>query len=153
MRGDGPRIRLEGAQGAGRSNIGGGSCRSSEGADSMRPVVQDASVVDLFCGAGGLSQGFYQEGFRIAAGVDADEDCRHAFERNNGGKFLRRNIVDVTAAEVADAFGSRTMVWRLRREPLTRRRTSFGATLSHKGRGKIGVLAAGRVHTRIGIST
>jgi hypothetical protein len=55
--------------------------------------------------------------------------------------------------EVADAFGSRTMVWRLRREPLTRRRTSFGATLSHKGRGKIGVLAAGRVHTRIGIST
>jgi len=71
----------------------------------MRPVVQDASVVDLFCGAGGLSQGFYQEGFRIAAGVDADEDCRHAFERNNGGKFLRRNIVDVTAAEVADAFG------------------------------------------------
>ncbi len=55
--------------------------------------------------------------------------------------------------ETADALGGRSMVWRLRREPLTRRRTSFGATLSHKGRGKIGVLGAGRDHTRIGIST
>jgi hypothetical protein len=28
-----------------------------------------------------------------------------------------------------------------------------GATLSHKGRGKVGVLVAGSSHTRIGIST
>jgi hypothetical protein len=28
-----------------------------------------------------------------------------------------------------------------------------GATLSHKGRGKIGVCVAGSAHTRIGIST
>jgi hypothetical protein len=27
------------------------------------------------------------------------------------------------------------MAWCSRREPLTRRRTAFGATLSHKGRG------------------
>ena len=38
--------------------------------------------------------------------------------------------------EAAGAFGYRSMAWRLRREPLTRRRTSFGATLSHKGRGE-----------------
>jgi hypothetical protein len=45
------------------------------------------------------------------------------------------------------------MVWRLRREPLTRRLTSFGATLSHKGIAKIGGRLARDCHTRIGIST
>jgi hypothetical protein len=45
------------------------------------------------------------------------------------------------------------MVWRLRREPITRRLTSFGATLSHKGRGKIRIRLAISCHTRIGIST
>jgi hypothetical protein len=45
------------------------------------------------------------------------------------------------------------MVWRLRHEPLTQRLTSFGATLSHKGRGKIRVRLAISCHTRIGIST
>ena len=45
------------------------------------------------------------------------------------------------------------MVWRLRHEPLTRRLTSFGATLSHKGRGEIRMLSTGNFYTRIGIST
>jgi hypothetical protein len=39
--------------------------------------------------------------------------------------------------EIADAFGGWPMVWRVRHGPLTRRLTSFGATLSHRGRGKI----------------
>ena len=55
--------------------------------------------------------------------------------------------------EVANALGGRPMVWRLRHEPLTQRLTSFGATLSHKGRGKIRVRLAISCHTRIGIST
>ena len=44
------------------------------------------------------------------------------------------------------------MVWRLRLEPLTRRLALRGATLSHKGRGKIGAVGT-HAHTRIGIST
>jgi hypothetical protein len=48
--------------------------------------------------------------------------------------------------EIADALGGGSMVRRLRHEPLTRRLTSFGATLSHRGRGF-------HRHTRIGIST
>jgi DNA (cytosine-5)-methyltransferase 1 len=73
----------------------------------MKPVRKSAaSVVDLFCGVGGLSHGFYREGFKIAAGVDADPDCRHAFEQNNRGKFLHRNVADLTADELATAFGS-----------------------------------------------
>lgn len=51
-----------------------------------------ASVVDIFCGAGGLSHGFHQEGFPIVGGVDIDETCRHAFEHNNDAPFLRRDV-------------------------------------------------------------
>ncbi len=45
------------------------------------------------------------------------------------------------------------MMWRMRHEPLTRRLTSFGVTLSHKGRGKISLRHTGISYTRIGIST
>jgi DNA (cytosine-5)-methyltransferase 1 len=51
-----------------------------------------ASVVDLFCGAGGLTHGFKLEGFQIAAGIDSDESCRYAFERNNKAPFIRQDI-------------------------------------------------------------
>ena len=66
-----------------------------------RPV---ASVVDLFCGAGGLSHGFLQHGFHIDAGVDIDEDCRYAFESNNGAPFLRRDVAAITGYEVNALF-------------------------------------------------
>lgn len=59
-----------------------------------------ASVVDLFCGAGGLSHGFYQEGFTIAAGIDFDESCRHPFEVNNKGKFLKRDVATLKPSEI-----------------------------------------------------
>ena len=39
-------------------------------------------VVDLFCGAGGLAQGFAQAGFRISAGLDHDPDAMATFHRN-----------------------------------------------------------------------
>jgi len=61
-------------------------------------------VIDLFCGAGGLSHGFYQEGFSIAAGVDFDEACRFAFEENNHSTFLRRDVAGLEADEVSGLF-------------------------------------------------
>ena len=63
-----------------------------------------AAVVDLFCGAGGLSHGFYLKGFEIAAGVDTDERCRHAFEHNNDAIFIRRDVSNLSAAEVDALF-------------------------------------------------
>lgn len=50
------------------------------------------SVVDLFCGAGGLTHGLLLEGFTISAGLDVDEDCRYPFEHNNRSPFIRRDI-------------------------------------------------------------
>jgi len=40
-------------------------------------------VLDLFCGAGGFSYGFHQEGFNTVAGVDIDAKCREPFEANH----------------------------------------------------------------------
>jgi DNA (cytosine-5)-methyltransferase 1 len=39
-------------------------------------------VVDLFCGAGGLSVGFAQAGFEVLAGSDNDPDAMATFARN-----------------------------------------------------------------------
>lgn len=64
----------------------------------------DASVVDIFCGAGGLSHGFLQQGFRIVGGIDIDEECRYAFESNNHAPFIRRDVTTLTANEVNALF-------------------------------------------------
>ena len=56
------------------------------------------NVVDLFCGAGGLSHGFFQEGFDIVAGVDLDQACRYAFEKNNQTTFYKKDIRKATGA-------------------------------------------------------
>ena len=62
------------------------------------------SVVDLFCGVGGLSHGFYLEGYEISAGVDTDEACRFAFEHNNDSTFICKSVSDLVAEEVAAEF-------------------------------------------------
>lgn len=63
-----------------------------------------ASVVDLFCGAGGLSHGFLMEGIPVVGGIDLDENCRYPFERNNRAPFLRRDVTEVSGADIETSF-------------------------------------------------
>lgn len=63
-----------------------------------------ASVVDLFCGVGGLTQGFVKEGFDVVAGIDADPTCKYPFTINNGSKFILRDVDELTAKEVIALF-------------------------------------------------
>ena len=63
-----------------------------------------ASVIDLFCGAGGLSHGFLLEGFRIACGYDIDEACRFAFEENNNTAFVCQDIAATDPRDIAREF-------------------------------------------------
>ena len=63
-----------------------------------------ASVVDLFCGAGGLAHGMLKEGFHIAAGVDVDSRCRYAFEHNNGAQFIHCDVDDLQGEQIAELF-------------------------------------------------
>ncbi|HZN70086.1 MAG TPA: DNA cytosine methyltransferase [Micromonosporaceae bacterium] len=50
-----------------------------------RPGVGTLRVVDLFAGAGGLSEGFRQEGFTIVAGTDIDPDACATYALNFPG--------------------------------------------------------------------
>lgn len=50
------------------------------------------SVVDLFCGAGGLSYGLKMSGMGVSAGIDIDPCCRHPFEANVGSRFLKMDV-------------------------------------------------------------
>ncbi len=62
------------------------------------------SVVDIFCGIGGLSHGFALEGFDVRAGIDVDASCRHAYEANNKARFLDWDIQDVDSKAICDLF-------------------------------------------------
>ena len=70
----------------------------------MTASTDSASVVDLFCGAGGLSFGFVEEGFTVTAGIDADETCRHAYETNVGAPFLRKDVSCLAAHALKELF-------------------------------------------------
>lgn len=71
------------------------------GAANRKP---NASVVDLFCGAGGLSHGFFLEGFDIAGGIDVDGTCKYPFEYNNRSPFLQRDVSALSEQEVNGLF-------------------------------------------------
>jgi DNA (cytosine-5)-methyltransferase 1 len=64
----------------------------------------EAVVVDLFCGIGGLTHGFKKEGFDIAGGFDIDITCKYAFEANNDSTFYLRDLASVSATEVNALF-------------------------------------------------
>ena len=51
------------------------------------------NVLDLFCGAGGLSCGFERAGFNIVLGIDNDKKALETFEANhNGAKSICGDI-------------------------------------------------------------
>ena len=47
------------------------------------PGRSSITVLDLFCGGGGLSEGFLQAGYDVVAGVDANEDFLATYEANH----------------------------------------------------------------------
>ena len=67
--------------------------------------IEDIAVVDLFCGIGGLTHGFIREGLNVVAGIDIDETCKYAFEKNNKSKFISKSVTDLSSAELNRLFG------------------------------------------------
>ncbi len=55
------------------------------------------NVLDLFCGAGGLSYGFESAGYDILLGIDNDSKALETFELNhNGAKSICGDITQIT---------------------------------------------------------
>jgi len=59
-------------------------------------------VLDLFCGAGGLSKGFEQAGFEVIAGVDCKELFLETYEENHDGMAIQADLMEVTPGEFFD---------------------------------------------------
>ncbi len=67
-------------------------------------TIKDFSVIDLFCGVGGLTHGFVKEKFQVDGGVDFDESCRYAFEKNNNTKFYHEDITKLSGKILESRF-------------------------------------------------
>ena len=64
------------------------------------------SVIDLFCGAGGLSEGLRQAGFVPKVGVDFDKHATATYRRNHPGvPIIEKDIATVTSNEIANFTG------------------------------------------------
>ena len=63
-----------------------------------------ASVIDLFCGVGGLTKGLELAGLNVVAGLDFNETCKYAYEANNNSVFLHRDITTVNGDELEELF-------------------------------------------------
>lgn len=64
----------------------------------------DRTVIDLFCGAGGLSEGLRQAGFRVCAGNDHDPAAGKTYESTHpGAKFIGGCIENLLIEDFLDA--------------------------------------------------
>lgn len=68
--------------------------------------MPDVACVDLFCGAGGLTNGLQKNGVNVVAGIDVEESCRHPFEINNDAVFINQDVARVSGAQIDSLFGA-----------------------------------------------
>ena len=52
------------------------------------------TVVDLFCGCGGLSLGFHQAGYKVLAGIDHDKPALQTYKKNLNTHALDLDLAD-----------------------------------------------------------
>lgn len=68
------------------------------------------TVVDLFCGAGGMSEGFKRAGYKILLGVESDKSAGETYLANNPNtKLIQKDITLVTDADILEALGEETV--------------------------------------------
>lgn len=63
-------------------------------------------TIDIFCGAGGLSEGLQMAGFSIVAAVENDKNAASTYKKNHPTTVLiSKDISDLTVNELLDAVG------------------------------------------------
>lgn len=71
---------------------------------------QDFSVVDVFCGVGGLTHGFCLEGFKVDAGIDLDATCQFPYEKNNSATFVCADVSTLKPSRLRSLFSRRKIL-------------------------------------------
>jgi DNA (cytosine-5)-methyltransferase 1 len=65
------------------------------------PETTGITVADFFCGAGGFSEGFYQEGFNVVFGLDCWKPAQITHEHNHPTcKTICMNILDIQTDQI-----------------------------------------------------
>lgn len=68
---------------------------------------QKPNLLSLFCGPGGLDQGFADAGFHTALAFDNDEECINSFRFNHQNSLAYiRDVRELTLAELDKLYGS-----------------------------------------------
>jgi len=68
------------------------------------------NIIDLFCGAGGLSYGFERAGFNVLLGIDNDEAALKTFELNHkNSKSICGDITKITKTEIQKVIGNKVI--------------------------------------------
>lgn len=62
------------------------------------------TVLDLFCGAGGFSQGFRAAGYDVIAGVDTDTDAIATYEANHDGQAIQQDLTELSPEAFANQY-------------------------------------------------
>ena len=62
--------------------------------------TKNVTVVDLFCGVGGLTCGLQKAGLNVVAGFDSDNTCKYAYEYNNKAQFINCDISKIDSSEI-----------------------------------------------------
>ena len=64
------------------------------------------TVVDLFCGVGGLTHGLQLAGLNVVAGIDVDAACRYPYEENNNAVFIESDVALISSQKIARFYNS-----------------------------------------------
>ena len=68
------------------------------------------NVIDLFCGAGGLSYGFEQAGYKVLLGIDSDSTALKTFELNHKDSLtICGDITQITYDDIKKVIGNKTI--------------------------------------------
>lgn len=62
------------------------------------------SAVDLFCGIGGLTHGLQLAGVPVSVGIDVENSCRYAYEKNNDARFILQDVTQLTGEELSEYY-------------------------------------------------
>lgn len=65
------------------------------------------TLIDLFCGCGGLSEGFHLAGYRIAGGIDFNAPAIDTFNHNfQGAKGICCDLMEMDKDDIIQIFGA-----------------------------------------------
>jgi DNA (cytosine-5)-methyltransferase 1 len=67
------------------------------------------TVVDIFCGCGGLSEGFRQAGFDILLGIDHDPYAIQTYNKHHDSRGRIASIEDINADYIFSQTGARNI--------------------------------------------